>query len=106
LYAVMDAGIAVCWKSDTGEELWKERLGGDFYASPVMVGQRIFASNVAGKTYVFDATPRAFKIVAENRLGDEAYASPAICDDRVYLRVAKNGDRRQEFLYCIGQMKN
>ena len=36
LYAVTDAGIAVCWKSDTGEELWKERLGGDFFASPVI----------------------------------------------------------------------
>jgi outer membrane protein assembly factor BamB len=102
LYGVMDAGFAVCWKSDTGEELWKMRLGGDFFASPVMVGHRIFASNVAGKTFVFEATPQAFKSVAENQLGDEAYASPAICGDRIYLRVAKNGDARQEFLYCIG----
>jgi outer membrane protein assembly factor BamB len=106
LYGVLDAGFAVCWKSDTGEELWKMRLGGDFFASPVMVGQRIFASNVAGKTFVFDATPQAFKSVAENQLGDEAYASPAICGDRIYLRVAKNGNSRQEFLYCIGQTKN
>ena len=105
LYGVMDAGFAVCWKSDTGAELWKMRLGGDFFASPVMVGDRIFASNVAGKTFVFEATPHAFKSVAENQLGDEAYASPAICGDRVYLRVAKNGDTRQEFLYCIGEAK-
>jgi len=101
LYGVMDAGFAVCWKSDTGEELWKVRLGGDFFASPVMVGRRIFASNVTGKTFVFDATPQGFKSVAENQLGDEAYASPAICGDRVYLRVAKNGGTRQEFLYCL-----
>ena len=105
LYGVMDAGFAVCWKSDTGEELWKMRLGGDFFASPVMVGHRIFASNLAGKTFVFEATPQAFKSVAENQLGDEAYASPAICGDRIYLRVAKNGDTRQEFLYCIGDAK-
>jgi outer membrane protein assembly factor BamB len=102
LYAVMDAGFAVCWKSDTGEELWRERLGGDFYSSPVMVGERIYASNSAGKTFVFEATPQAFKSIAVNQLGDEAYASPAICGDRIYLRVAKNGDVRQEFLYCIG----
>jgi outer membrane protein assembly factor BamB len=101
LYAVMDAGLAVCWKSDTGEELWKERLGGDFFASPVMVGDRIYASNLGGKTFVFDATPKQFKRVAENQLGDEAYASPVICDNQIYLRVAKNGDTRQEFLYCI-----
>jgi outer membrane protein assembly factor BamB len=106
LFAVTDAGVAVCWKSDTGEELWKERLGGDFFASPVMVGDRIYASNLAGKTFVFDATPKAFKLVSENQIGDEAYASPVICGDRVYLRVAKNGGTRQEFLYCIGTAKN
>lgn len=102
LYAVLDAGMAVCWKSDTGEELWKERLGGDFYASPVMVGDRIYVSNVAGKTFVFTATPKAFQLLAANQLGDEAYASPVICDSRLYLRVAKKGTERQEVLYCVG----
>lgn len=102
LFAVLDAGLAVCWKSDTGEELWKERLGGDFYASPVMVGDCIYASNVAGKTFVFVATPKAFQLLASNQLGDEAFASPVICESRIYLRVAKKGAERQEILYCIG----
>lgn len=102
LYAVMDAGLAVCWKSDTGAELWKERLGGDFFASPVMVGDLIYASNVGGKTFVFEATPKSFRILAQNQLGNEAYASPVVCGNRVYLRVAQRGDTREEFLYCIG----
>ncbi|PHX93275.1 MAG: serine/threonine protein kinase [Pedosphaera sp.] len=102
LYAVMDAGVAACWKSDTGEELWKERLGGDFFASPVRVGERIYASNVSGKTFVFTATPKNFQILAQNQLGEEAYASPVICGSRIYLRVATKGAARQEFLYCIG----
>lgn len=103
LYAVMDAGLAVCWKSDTGEEVWKERLGGDFFASPVMVNNRIYASNVAGKTFVFEATPAAFRLIGSNQLGNEAYASPVVCGSRVYLRVAVKGDPRQEFLYCVGK---
>jgi len=102
LYAVTDAGLAICWKSDTGEELWKERLGGDFFASPVMVNDRVYASNVAGRTFVFEARPAAFKLLAQNQIGDEAYASPVICGSRIYLRVAKRGANRQEFLYCIG----
>ncbi len=102
LYAVMDAGVAACWKSDTGEELWKERLGGDFFASPVMVGDRIYASNVSGKTFIFTATPKSFQLLAQNQLGEEAYASPVICGSRIYLRVATKGAARQEFLYCIG----
>jgi outer membrane protein assembly factor BamB len=104
LYAVMDAGLAVCWASDTGAELWKERLGGDFFASPVMVGDRIYATNLGGKTFVFEATPKHFELLAQNQLGDEAYASPVVCGSRIYLRVAKHAETRQEFLYCVGNM--
>ena len=43
----VNAGMVVCWKAESGEELWKERLGGDFFASPVMMGDRIYASNEA-----------------------------------------------------------
>jgi hypothetical protein len=102
LYAVMDAGVAVCWAADTGAEMWKERLGGDFLASPVMVGDRIYATNLRAKTFVFEATPKHFEILAQNQLGDEAYASPVICGSRIYLRVAAHGDKREEYLYCIG----
>jgi outer membrane protein assembly factor BamB len=102
LYAVMDAGVAVCWRSDTGEERWKERLGGDFYSSPVRVGTRMYAINVAGVTSVFEATPERFQLLAQNQLGTEAFASPAICGDRIYLRVAQTGDSRQEYLYSVG----
>ena len=31
-------------------------------------------------------------------------ATPVICDSRIYMRIArKDGDRRQEMLYCIGK---
>lgn len=103
LYAVMDAGVAVCWKSDTGEELWKERLGGDFYASPVRVGGRMYATSLGGVTYVYDARPDGFKILAQNRLGNEVYASPAICGNRIYMRIAETGEVRKEYLVCIGE---
>lgn len=102
VYAVLDAGMAVCWKSDTGEERWKERLGGDFYASPVRIGQRMYAINQAAVLSVYEATPERFQLLAQNKLEDEAFASPAICGGRLYLRVAKTGETRQEFLYCIG----
>ena len=37
-----------------------------------------------------------FDVVAENRLGENCYASPAISDGRIYLRAEKH-------LYCIGK---
>ncbi len=102
LYAVTDAGVAVCWKSETGEEQWKERLGGDFFSSPVRVGERIYATSLGGITSVFEARPDRFKLLSQNQLGNEVYATPAICGSRIYLRVAQTGDPRQEFLYCLG----
>ncbi|MCE9565715.1 MAG: PQQ-binding-like beta-propeller repeat protein [Planctomycetes bacterium] len=104
LYAVLDEGVAMCWRCDTGKELWKERLDGTFSASPVFVGDTVFATNEAGKTFVFKATPEGFTPISVNKLGDDAFATPTICGDRIYMRVASqvNG-KRQEMLYCIGK---
>ena len=103
LYGIQDTGLAVCWKSDTGEELWKEKVDKDFFPSPVMLGNRIYATSLAGVTSVFDVSPKAFKLIAQNTLGNEALASPSICGNRIYLRHAQKGDTRQEYLWCIGE---
>lgn len=103
LYAVLDAGVAACWKCATGEQVWKGRLGGTFSASPVMVGEEIYATNETGTTFIFKATPEAFDLIATNQLGEDVLATPAICGDRIYMRVAHQRDgRRQEMLYCLG----
>jgi outer membrane protein assembly factor BamB len=104
LYVVQDGGVVACWKCDTGKEAWKGRLAGTFSASPVLVGERIFATNEAGRTFIFKATPDGFDLEGENKLGDEVIATPAFCGDRIYMRVAteKKG-QRQEMLYCVGK---
>lgn len=102
-FAVADAGFAVCWDSASGEQIWKERLGGDFFSSPVLANGYIYATNIRGTTYVFQADPNDFAIVAKNQLGNEVYASPVICQNRIFLRVAHTEEERQEFLYCIGK---
>jgi hypothetical protein len=68
-----------------------------------MVGDRIYATSLRGVTSVFEATPKRFKLIAQNQLGDETYASPAICGSRIYLRSAKKAEGRQEYLWCIGE---
>jgi hypothetical protein len=104
LYGVLDAGMAACWEAATGKEKWKQRLGGAFSASPVLVGDRIYATNEAGETFVYRADPAQFAQLARSRLGDEAFATPAVCGGRIYMRVAERaGGRRQERLYCLGK---
>lgn len=104
LYAVLDAGIASCWKCDSGQEMWKERLGGTFSSSLVLVGDNLLATNEGGRTFVFKAQPSGYQKVAENQLGDECFATPAVCGNRIYCRLAKvSNGKRQEFVYCVGK---
>lgn len=103
LYMTLDAGIAECVDCATGETVWKARLGGDFSSSPVLVGDLIYATNEQGQTFVFKANPERFERVAENKLGESVFATPTICDSHIFMRIAHyDGDRRQEYLYCLG----
>lgn len=103
LYGVLDDGIAICWKADSGKEAWKERLAGKFSASPVLAGEHIYVPSESGKTFVFKANPEKLEVVAQNQLGSGIFASPVICGGRIYLRVAQQTAKWQEMLYCIGE---
>ena len=104
VYAVLDAGVAVCWNSATGAERWKHRLGGNFSASPVILGDTIFATAENGVTHVFKARPEVFESLGTSRLGEESFATPAICGGRIYLRTAVGrGAERREKLVCVGR---
>ncbi len=103
LYGVLDAGLAACWDSATGEEKWKARLDGNFSASPTLVQGLIYATNEIGVTFVFRADPQKFTRLAVNTLGEEVFATPTICGGRIYARVAERTEgQRREFLYCVG----
>jgi outer membrane protein assembly factor BamB len=103
VFAVGDAGRAVCWNSATGEERWSEKVDREFYGSPVMADSRIYVTSKGGVTSVFEATPEKFTLLGQNPLGDESFSTPTICDDRIYLRSANTSATRQEFLWCVGE---
>lgn len=106
LYSVGDDGVAQCTRLADGEVLWKERLGGTFNSSLVLVGDRIYGFDQEGQGFVFKATPEKLDLLAQNRLGDDVFATPAICNGRLYHRVGEMQDgRRREYLYCLGAKK-
>ncbi len=105
VYALNDRGILFCWQASDGKEMWKERLfTGPTSASPVLVGGNIYWANERGTWYVFKPNPQKYESVAENQLGDEGFASPAVVGGQMFVRTAaSSGDKRQEWLYCLGQ---
>lgn len=103
VYFANDEGIIICWEAASGNEKWKKRIGGNFRVSPLLVGGNTYVTDMSAKTTVFKATPEAYEAVAENRLGTEAFASPAVSHGQLFLRVADTNDGvRSESLYCIG----
>lgn len=95
LYWVNDRGIANCIDTRSGDEVSRERLGGQFYASVVLIGDHLYAVSRFSGTYILTATPDLTRI-GHNKLTDDSdfSASPAISDGHLFLR----SDR---FLYCI-----
>ena len=104
VYGHAEGGYLYCWDAATGDELWKERLGGTESASPVLVDGKLYFTNEKGHTWVIRPNRDKFDLVVENQLGDEMFASMAVVNQRAFLRVAfyqEDGVRRER-LYCIG----
>ena len=95
MFWVNDSGIASCIDARTGEQIARKRLGGRFYASVVLIEDKLYAVNRAGQTHVLKATPQ-FESIALNRLSDDSEfcGSPAVSNGQLFLRSDK-------FLYCI-----
>jgi outer membrane protein assembly factor BamB len=96
IYRVHSPAILKCWKRDSGEVVFSERLDEiSTYASPIVTPEgRIYIAS-AGRTYVVKAGPK-LEVLAVNDLGDASHASPAVSNGRIYLRGRLN-------LYCVGK---
>jgi outer membrane protein assembly factor BamB len=86
LVMVNDTGFALGIDAKTGKELWRRRLGGDFYSSPVVAEGRLYVFDRKGKGTVVTAD-REGKIVAASQLDGAVNATPAIAGKALYVRT-------------------
>ena len=99
LYAVTEAGVATCYKAESGEVVWQERLADktQFSASPVWADGKIYVLSEAGETIVLKPGAE-FKVLGRHPLGEKCQASPAFSRGRIFIRSDKN-------LFCIAAGK-
>ncbi len=95
LYFVSDTGVFTCLDALSGNEIYRERLGGNFSSSPWYADERIYVSNREGITYVIKPGS-SFELMAENALAEAIYATPAAVDRAIYLRTETQLYRIQE----------
>lgn len=87
LFMVTDkGGIARCLNARTGDEIWKMRLGGNHWASPILVDGKLYFSSKEGQVSVLPASNVQPEILAQNRMNAMFIASPAVTDSSLILR--------------------
>jgi hypothetical protein len=86
LFLWTDDGIVTCRKAASGEVVWRERVGGGFYGSPVWVRGRLYCVAKNGDVVVIAAADK-FELVSRVLLGDLSYATPAVAGGVMYLRT-------------------
>ncbi len=88
LYMVSDRGVASCVDARTGEPHWQERVGGNFSASPILAGGKVYLQSEDGVGIVLRAG-KTFEKLAENKMGERSLASYALGDGAIFLRTEK-----------------
>lgn len=87
LYFSSDKGIVRCVNSETGEDVWFERLNGDYSASPIASEGHLYFFNQEGICTVLQAGDE-FNELAKNTLDAGFMASPAVAGKALFLRTS------------------
>jgi outer membrane protein assembly factor BamB len=86
LYLVSDGGVASCIDAQTGKVHWKERLAGNYSASPLAADGKLFFASEQGVTHVLRPA-RTFEVLASNALDGRILASPAAVGSALFVRT-------------------
>jgi outer membrane protein assembly factor BamB len=99
LYMTTDAGIVTCLDAKSGDEIWHDRIDGQYSASPLYADGKIYFFAEDGIATVITAG-RKFEVLAKNNLADGSpvipelqgpssgfMGTPAIAGKAFYLRT-------------------
>ncbi len=84
-----DQGVVTCLDGPTGKVRWRERVGGDYFGSPVRLGDRLYCISRDGKLVLLAAADK-FQLLARIDLGERSHSTPALADGVLYLRTVSH----------------
>lgn len=85
IYLWCDRGIICCLEMATGKTVWKERVGGNYSGSPVLIDGYLYCMSEDGEIVVVEAKPE-FSGQTASPLGVGSHSTPAVARGRVYFR--------------------
>jgi outer membrane protein assembly factor BamB len=81
-----DDGIVSCLNKDTGKVVWKERIGGNFFGSPICVDGKLCCISLDGEFVVVKASDE-FELLARIDAGNPSKSTPAVSGGVLYVRT-------------------
>ena len=100
IYFVKNGGMLSSLDATSGKTYYlQERVEapGNYYSSPVAADGKIYLASVTGKLTVVKAGGEKPEILHQADFGERIYASPALAEDKLYLRTRSN-------LYAFGRI--
>jgi len=88
VYVVQDGGRVTCYDAKTGTVLFEQerlRADGAYHASPVAANGKIYFASTRGTVSVIVAGD-TLQVLARNNLSERIAATPAIADNKLYIR--------------------
>jgi len=81
-----DGGVVTCIAANSGEIRYQERVGGNFFGSPVWAGGRLFCVSTSGELVVLKASD-SFEVLHRYSLEELCHTTPAVARERIYVRT-------------------
>lgn len=89
-----DSGFASCLDAESGDQLWRERIDGKFFSSPVSSGEAIYIGDRDGSLWTFSKSK--FEVLGQFDLGAPICATPALAHGAMFVRTASELVRLQK----------
>ena len=95
MFTVTDSGgIVRCLDPRTGDEIWRKRINGNHWASPIYANGKLYFSSKEGDVAVLKAGREMPESVVKSRMNASFIASPAVAGASLILRSTTH-------LYCL-----
>jgi hypothetical protein len=78
--------MVTCIQGKTAEIHYQERVGGNFFGSPVWVDGRLFGVSASGELIVLEASNK-FNLLHRYKLNELCHTTPAIALGRMFIRT-------------------
>ena len=87
IFLLTDGGIASCIERDTGKIFWRERLEGNFFASPIIINDIVLIVSTMGEISTLRIDDKKITVLGKSQLDELTHNTPAVGANSLFFRT-------------------